>query len=388
MAGYRSTMAGALCAALTASSPAWAQGSPLPWGQPSDMVAWEVFMQIAAPSGVPGSRNVAFETWASDQDIYVPAGQTPQWPPVGAPKKLQPSLLAAAIQSGEPGPHVITPDLCVAPRKPAWGDFPANACIGEEVRRNWASFQYIVTNNLYTNAGLVAAFNNGLKVDLGADAVEVKGDWVKIDDLVSWINTALKPDPKMTRERVRELYHTNTASDGTTTYEYALVGLAMSSKQIKDWVWATFEHQMSPGRCDDIGCHDSYGAEVPDLAPMTPANQYYGECRKTPALQAMFANAGLSPVWQNYCLKGSQITFTTAGGDPTRLGNSVVERINAGVPLYRSSCITCHVYAAFDKTGQPNGSVLSNPPIGPVDPAKLEGQRQNDFLWGLLNIQQ
>jgi hypothetical protein len=347
-------------------------------------------VQIASPAGIPGSRNVAFETWASDQDIYVAPPQTPRWPGVAAPKKMDRSLLGAVVASGRPTPHVITPGQCAPPQDPGAGNFPPTACIGEEVRRNWSSFQYIVANNLYTAAGLAAAYARGFKVDLPADAVEVKGDWVKVNDLVTWINTTINPAPPLTVDRVRQLYHTNTASDGTGTFEYALVGVAMSSKQIKDWVWATFEHQLSPGRCDDIGCHDAFGAVIANVAPKNTGggqpNQYYGTCEKNAATKAMFENAGLSPVWQNYCLKGSQVTFT-AGNTATLLGNSVVERINAAVPLTASSCITCHSYAAYGSSGAPFTDMLQTKPIGAFDASKLGQAKQSDFLWGILNAQ-
>jgi hypothetical protein len=249
---------------------------------------------------------------------------------------------------------MIAPDTpCNVPNAPpGTGNFPPKpACIAEEVRRNWDSFQNIVGNDLNTTAGLAAAFNNAAPVSLPSSAVEVKADWVKISDMLKWI-----PELK-TPERVRELYYTNTATVSGIADEYALVGLAMSSKQIKDWVWMTFEHRLSPGRCDTI---------------------------------AMMEAAGIDKVWLNYCLKGSQITFIkgATGSTPTLLGNSVIERINAGVPLNQSSCITCHSYAAFNNQGQPNTAVLNAPtsPTGRNNPAFMQGFKPNDFIWGMLAI--
>jgi hypothetical protein len=72
-------------------------------------------------------------------------------------------------------------------------------------------------------------------------------------------------------------------------------------------------------------------------------------------------------------------------GKPTILGNSVIERINAGVPVLQSSCITCHGYASFDNTGRPNG-MFSNDPVGNLDMSRLRGYASNDFLWGVLAI--
>jgi len=385
MSNKRSMIAGLAGAAMLASAPAWAQGSALPWGESSDQLAWEVVISVIAPAGIPGSNNVVFETWASDQDVYV---TTPAvWPPVNAPKKLQPSLLDLARMPHSQRLTMIAPDTpCNVPNAPpGTGNFPPKpACIAEEVRRNWDSFQNIVGNNLNTTAGLAAAFNNPAPVNLPSSAVEVKADWVKISDMLKWIPQLKTP------EQVRQLYYTNTATVSGIADEYALVGLAMSSKQIKDWVWMTFEHRLSPGRCDTIGCHDSFGAVKKDVAPLATPNQDYGPCLKTPKLLAMLAAAGIDKVWLNYCLKGSQITFIkgATGSTPTLLGNSVIERINAGVPLNQSSCITCHSYAGFNNQGQPNTGVLNAPtsPTGRNNPAFMQGVKPNDFIWGILAI--
>jgi hypothetical protein len=351
------------------------QGGPMPWGQQSDMVAWETFVQIVAPAGQPQDTNVEFETWATDEDIYT---RSPHWPSLGAAKQLQVSALEA-IRHGTARPQIITPSECTQSydkQVAQAAGFPADGCIGEEVRRNWASFQYIVSNNLYSRAGLAVAFQKGLKVDLPADAIEFKGDWVRVGDVMKWLN--------LTEKQVEDLYYTNTASAGRTTTKFALVSFHFSTKQIKDWVWADFEHEKNPGRCDDIGCHDSFGATVPDVQPKSPPWQQYGECQKTTAVAAMFTNAGISPVWKNYCLKGSQITFVNASGAATLLGNSVIEAIDAGVPIRQSSCITCHAYASFNKAGDGNGQAAGANYVGNVDQTKLQGWATNDFLWGVL----
>jgi cytochrome c551/c552 len=354
-------------------SAALGQGVRLPWGQQSDMVAWESFVQIVAPAGQPQSAKVEFETWATDSDIYT---ASPHWPSIGAAKQLQVSTLSADRHSVA-RPKVYSPSECTQNNKDVAqaAEFPADGCIRLDVRRNWASFQYIVSNNLYSRAGLAAAFQKGLKVDLPADAIEVKGAWLRISDVMGWVN--------LTEEQVEDLYYTNTATVSGTTEKFALVSLDITTKQIKDWVWANFEHQKNPGRCDDIGCHDSFGATAPDVQPQSPLWQRYGECQKTTALAAMFTNAGISPIWKNYCLKGSQITFVNASGTATLLGNSVIEAIIAGVPIRQSSCIACHAYASFNKTGESNQDAATAKYVGNVDQTKLKGWATNDFLWGV-----
>jgi hypothetical protein len=378
----------ATAALLGLSQSVSAQGVILPWGQQSDMVAWEIFAQIAAPSGQ--SKKVEFETWASDEDVYVknPA----QWPTVGEPKSLRVSALAEAHISGfAPGgpvvrPFAFIPGACIAPGglappngngAAAGSGFPTDDCIGEEVRRNWASFQYIVSNALDSKAGRARAFAAGFQVDLPADAVEFKGDWASVGDIAKWLN--------IDAGEVRSHYYTSTSQSNGVNTEIALLSFHVSTKQVKNWVWSDFEGALNPGRCDDIGCHDSFGAVVADVEPHDKAYQSYGACAKNPRLKAMLSSAGIDPVWLNYCLKGTQVNYIDDNGAPVLLGNSVIEPLNAGVPIKRSSCVTCHGYASFDKDGKPNFPALGNPlmsPIGNIDLTLLKGYVLNDFIWG------
>jgi hypothetical protein len=363
-----------------------AQGVTLPWGQSTDMIAWQTLTQIVAPAGNPLQHTVEFETWAADQDIY--ETPSPHWSAVSGPKRLQPSGLRAEI-GGAAGLHsfALPPgDKCFTPVNPRAGGFPPGGCIGEEVRRNWASFQYIVSNGLYSFTGLQQAFNSGLKVDMPADSVAVKADWVRVSDLIAWAKRA--EGLTLNATEIRKNYYVNTATDGTTVDTYALLAFHISTKQINNWVWSDFEHRLNPGRCDDIGCRDSFGAVDANVKPRGTRNQNYGECKKTAQLLAMMNNAGDDPVWQNYCLKGSQATFVDAAGKPTILGDSVIERIAANIPVPKSSCITCHAYASFDRNG--NFGLISfttfQPQVGKVDDNRLKGYRQNDFMWGIVRM--
>jgi len=101
----------------------------------------------------------------------------------------------------------------------------------------------------------------------------------------------------------------------------------------------------------------------------------------------MLENAGTDPIWNNYCLKGSQVSFVSADGKDTLLGNSVIEPLNAGVPIAKSSCITCHGYASFDKNGRFNLFAVKDPlnsPTGDIDKTKMNGYLSNDFIWGII----
>jgi hypothetical protein len=364
-------MVAAMAALAGLVLPAAAQDPAPPVNQP-DMVAWQLFTQVNRYAATPGNNNALFETWASDPDTFT---DNPVWPSAGAtPKALIASVLAHGKSVARARVAVAPPvSSCAANWQP--GNPP---CIGEEVRRNRPAFDFIVQNNLYTAAGLVAAFGTPLSFPI--DAIEVKADWIPVAELPSWNGT----DPN----QVNALYHVNTVPDPNgNPVGYALVAMHLISKQVPNWTWATFEHWKNPGRCDLIGCSDNFGAVVPQVAPNPQPNQGYPLCAKTGALLAMFSGAGLSALWQNYCLKGTQTDFTTATGVTTLLGNSVIEGLNAGVPVNQSSCMTCHATAAFNAQAQPLSVGLTSNQVGVPQPAWF-GQgptayQQSDFVWAI-----
>jgi hypothetical protein len=340
--------------------------------QNSDEFIWNLFTQFTAP--VSPSR-VVFETWASDADTF---SKTPQWPSPDAPKKFQVSVLRSMTTK----PHGIIDVPCSTPGNAAVGGFPTSGtpapCIAEETKRNRPQFDYIVNNNLNTQAGLTAAFAKGFKVTMPTSAISVKGDWVPVQTLLQWI-------PQLgSIGNIEKLYYTTTSD----SVQYALVSLHVSSRQNPNWVWGTFEHQMNPGRCDQIGCFDSFGAVKPAVHPnKKEINTQYGACQKTEPLKAMMAKANLSPVWKNYCMKSTQVDYTAADGTPYVLGNSVIERIVGNGTVAASSCIGCHVYASFGSKGQPTAAATAMLPYNPTGqpiPAVLDGSLQYDFMWGVL----
>src|SRR5262249_15803080 len=148
---------------------------------------------------------------------------------------------------------------------------------------------------------------------------------------------------------------------------WALVGMHVISKQIPNWTWATFEHKDNAGRCDYAGCRDAFGAQIPNVRANATTGERYEPCLKTDALKQLFANAGTPPVWQNYCMKGTQPDFTTASGVPTMLGNTSMEATFDDT----SSCMSCHARASVDVAGQAlfGGAGFMDPP----DPAQCPG---------------
>ncbi|MCP3144996.1 hypothetical protein [Pyxidicoccus xibeiensis] len=343
--------------------------------QNSDEFIWRLLAQFAAPVNASQPSPVVFETWASDADVF---SLTPHWPDANAPKKFQRSVLEKT-STGSAGPIDVP---CATPGNAAVGGFPTHGtptpCIAEEVKRNRPQFDYIVNNNLNTQAGLKAAYAKNFNVAMPTESISVKGDWVPVQTLLQWL-------PALgSIANIQKLYYTNT-SNGV---EYALVSLHVSSRQNTNWVWGTFEHQMNPGRCDDIGCYDTFGAKSPAVAPNRMAvNTQYGACDKTAQLAAVMADAKLSQVWNNYCLKSTMVDYTAADGTPYALGNSVIERIVGNGTVAASSCIACHVYASFGADGKTSPAAVAMLPYNPTGkpiPAVLEGSLQFDFMWGVL----
>jgi hypothetical protein len=365
---------------LLAALPASAQD--LPWGANTDQVAWEMFVQVVSPAGDPGvNPKVEFETWASDQDIF--DASPAKWPAAGGAKELRRSVLSRSALHGRILPQALPPGAgCVSPAPgldgAAKGDpFPASGCVGEEVRRNWASFQYIVNNKLDTQAGRAAYAQAGKTVSFPSDAIEFKGDWIPVGDVEKWVN--------LTAAEVKKLYYVSSATENGKTQEFALVGFHFSSKLTKNWIWADFEHEKNPGRCDLIGCHDDWGSTIKTTKPNAADwKEYPNGCPRTKALEALEEATGIAEVWKNYCMKGVQTEFVAADGTKL-LGNSVIEPLAADVPISASSCITCHSGALFEKsTGAPFTGILADSPVGPKPPYDESKYASYDFVYGLL----
>lgn len=344
--------------------------------QNSDEFIWRLVTELATPVAGSQPARVVFETWASDASVF---SRSPRWPGADEPRKLGRASVLGALSSPSTG-AVDVP--CSPPRGAAVGAFPVGGsptpCVAEEVRRNRPQFDYIVGNNLNTRDGLKVAYRQGLTVAMPATAIAVKVDWVPVPTMLRWI-TQLGSIAE-----VRRLYYTTTSD----SVEYALVAKHVSSRQNPNWVWGTFEHYLTPGRCDDIGCFDTFGARNPAVRPNTAAvNTQYGPCAKTPALTALMRQANLAPVWESYCLKSTQVDYTAADGTPYALGNSVIERIVGNGTVAASSCIGCHVYASFGANGAPTASATAILPFNPTGtpiPAVLAESRQFDFMWGVL----
>jgi hypothetical protein len=347
----------------------------------SDQFVWELLTQFAAPASPSSPKPAMFETWASDEDTF---NAKPHWPGGPEPLKFHRSVLQL-IREGKTFSTLNAAQIdvpCNPPPGAATGGFPSSGtptpCVAEQVSRNRANYDYIVKNNLNTQTGLAAAYKSGVNVDFPTDAVALKGDWVPVQTLLQWV-------PQLqTLDNVRQHYYT-TNSGGV---EYGLVSVHVTSRQNPNWVWGTFENEMTPGRCDYIGCYDTFGATVSSVPPNKKAwNTQYGECAKTPQLESMMGKANLAPQWRHYCLKNTEVDFTAPDGTPYALGNSVIEGVTGNGTVAASSCITCHSYASFGPQGVPTSAATHMLPFNPTGqpiPGVLNGSKTFSFNWGVL----
>lgn len=353
-----------------------------------DRVSWCIFLYVNSNAASTGNNNALFETWATDNDTF----QTnPSWPGPGTAEKPlhQPVLRQLRGQpQGGLTPFVLpfSSTQCQA----------GQLCVGEEVRRNRATFDFIKDNKLFSRAGL-KAYDKAIVFP--PDSIEVKANWVPVSQLAQFLGNSGAPvDAK--------LYHLNTVSENGQQVQYALVSFHVISKMVPNWTWATFEHMNNPGRCDVLGCGDTFGAAPPLMPPHVPDNtsphtgEQYPNCTKSAALTALFKDTKIDAAFVNYCLKGSQTDFTDGQGVKTRLGNSVTE---AGF-LDTASCISCHGNAAFSfVTGgwATNRVFLFNSTpiaaVGPLDagqfwlfpdkdpmrPRDAPIFRSSDFVWSI-----
>ena len=321
--------------ALIAASPAPGQFSdqpecrlgadvPNPAVNCPDMVAWQKFVEAVTPVS-PGVAR--FQTWSTDGDTFPcpPADvETCRADPKAPGCPVWPEDVSTTLARGTSGPKQLAfagsdselsyhqPDSCLTTPSGAF----------DMVYRNRATFDYILENGLYYMEGLEQAFQRGLDFNFPIDAAEVKVNWYPLSA------AQVESGRFFTMEQ-----------NGTT---YGMVSFIIITKDLQNWFWTTFEHADNPGRCDFIGCHDSFGVEPANQPPRyAPLCEPYPPGELTPAARRLLEP--LPPVFRHYRLKGTQVDFTDSTGSPVFLGSSVSE---AGfVPT--SSCMTCHSRAAI-----------------------------------------
>lgn len=335
----------------------------------------------------------------------------------------------------------------------------------ELVFRNRPMFDYIYAKDLYNKEGLgqvnqkqndaLAAGNIGqaqrLQVRFPVEAVMVKADFIHQEimlaqGLIQKKDKDGKPliPPQNPEYPYVTVYLTGTGAQNEVPGLYYLVAMTNASKAIPIWHWYAMEHVANRGRCDYIGCNDSFGYRAngkaqagadygthfipPKIAlnddktqnndPLFETGKVYHPTQTgeaiTPELKKLYQKMGIAssknykqfkklssknPAWLNYRLKGSQSSFTTANGIPTGTGATVTE----GGFVNSASCATCHAQAAVDNTGsfalkgvgatwRPNLFGYQQVVMGSPNmdwfftPGTTNfAASQIDFVWGILN---
>jgi hypothetical protein len=312
-------------------------GAALDWRQPwsaprdpaaaatqSDEYAWRLFVALnwpaerdgrrAAPRAAFGAdRPVVWERWQNVADVYLPGGRDPgTWaaalPTEAAAHRFESSSLKDLPNLRHMAGGVMVPVV----------DPLGSARRLTEIRMNRQSFEFIRARGLFSVQGQLRVLETGEVVSFPFGACDVKAKWRPITE----------------GERAR--YHTTLVilSDGTSRL-YGLTALHIASKDLPNWLWATFEHVENPKLADNEGwqlpSRDTFacGKEAPD-------------CNRAPR------GIGLEgTVWQYYRLRGTLRGYSDAQGAPALLANSELER---GMQR-SSSCITCHSRAAIGVAG-------------------------------------
>lgn len=398
---------GAMAAAPSAEAANPACALPKQPASSQEETAWRLFVAAHCPVKTPGGAKLNWETWVEQTCWLHPAspgcksgeerkrfshgasllarrGQLAHAAP--APQASQASQPNAG--SGLPGcQSMTTKDKSTPPSLLPFvpGNLGANPQFCEEVYVNAAEAAFITAPpgaptgvNLTTRTGEAAYIAaTGKPLNMPAEAVEVKADWVAASSLnaASFFNCS---DKKPAGVYVQQI-------DGVC---YALVGVHISSKLYPNWLWATFEPQSSltnPNRCKPSlysACMDPWGSN--------PATSTGKPTAATKNLTNLMDQAGLAPEFRNYRLVGTQTQYEQPVASKGKLGNSFVE-FNAQVLPQQASCITCHGYAAINVALNPPGSgnggpIGKGPFIGkPVYPPVIPGSHWEplDFSWML-----
>ncbi len=281
--------------------------------------------------------------------------------------------------------------------------------MAEIVFRNRPMWAYVFKHDLYNRDGLGARFRTavksvqenspyraaGVEVRFPADSIMFKTDWLHQKDALKMgmikktgkngerLNPPQNPDFPFITMNITASTPDNDAKRFRPGLHY-LVAVTAASKDLPNWHWYAMEHVANRGRCDYIGCNDSFGYASKTaprgylrnyIPPMTQSDglvspsqifqtgKTYPSATITPALKAIYETLGIGAKddgnpnapsagdagWRSYRLKGTQTQFTSSDGVPTVLGQSITE----GGFVNTASCLTCHAQATVDARGQP-----------------------------------
>ena len=341
-----------------------------------DQYAWDLFRAVNWPAdttllkadttkqlGDPGL--VVWQTWKTAPQIYLPNGKKPAaWD----------AQEFKARTSEDFSPFSIKEKLPDITQDPTYGL--------EEVAMNKSAFEYVVSKELYNLNGQEALYKSDEVMAFPREAIEIKVKWRRI------------ADRNYDKARYHWQYITVKDSGKTRKELYGLVSIHITSRVLKKWLWATFEHvdSRSQKHTGDDGwllpSRDSFACYDPPY-----------DCERAPTNIGLEGNK-----WEYFLLRGTQTQYLDPQGRPSLLANSNVER---GFQL-SSSCITCHSLATIGPTFVQNDTVqMKRIDFLPQPPFKVDGvmfggkgyvgtpqlklfelpgggkMKQSDFVWSL-----
>lgn len=327
-----------------------------------DRYAWVLFMELSHPANVMercadlskklGDEGpVLWETWRNIMPgargtVFRPKGAYP-----GPWRTNTPDREELARLSGDGnGPLIKTEARVIrirnVPKNPnrqrsKSSKFGSKIIGGTEILINRNSYLHIREHELYNRDVLNARAKLGVagSLDLPKETKEVKARWTQITE-------ADKPR-----------YHWTIFRDQEGNEQlWGLTGLHISTKDLPNWFWTTFEHiDNKPGFVNESV--DAYAC------PDKPVG-----CDSVPEELK-------GTKWENYRLRGTQVSFVDKLGGKTVLANSQLEE---GVED-RSSCITCHAEAAIEKHGRQ--IQISNAFLGKPRENLLKNVMLMDFMF-------
>lgn len=305
-------------AAIVMASPTRAQDPSQQILNNPDAFAWTVFVEISHPAdltkgrGVPDPSKaigadgpVVWQTWMRTDEIFLDRGVRP--PAWDAAPGVTPLGLAPVTRQRFRSPRkILLEDVPRAEFKILRAGEPPPAELSES-SMNRAAFEFVVQNELYNIEGQEAFQTSGTLINLPPAAREIKSAWKLLSPL------PIDEIPPGNLDQFRKRYHTTTLSHEGKTYIYGLSALHITTKDLPNWVWTTFEHVDNP---------------TPELADNDRAGQ---------------PSSLKGTKWEHYRLRGTQVDFVDSAGQPTVLANTQIE---AGFQQ-TSSCITCHSRATI-----------------------------------------
>lgn len=254
-----------------------------------------------------------------------------------------------------------------------------------ENHMNKEAYEFIQKNELYNIEGQEKIFNSAVEL---RDKARKKFDDTGVLPAPHEYKKKFIDFPPMSKEVKAQWREINEADKSRYRWQefidkngnkklYGLTALHITTKDLPNWLWATFEHIDNPKR---------EGAEK----WLIPTNDTSAGPNGYPE------NLGLEGTrWENYRLRGTIIDFFDSTGKPNILANSQVEE---GFQ-YSSSCITCHARASigpkignsanrlsiFDERFLIEGKFIDIGSVGELNNSLFEIKTFDDEVIGKLN---